>query len=125
MENIFMLATRKKLRFNVNGNINVEDLWTVGDDNLINYESQLQSEVDSFVKTARRTAVAKNKQQEDVKLRLAIVTAILDVKDQESEEQSNAKAAKEHNATLDALIAEKQMETLKGKSVEELIAMRK
>ncbi len=125
MENVFLLATRKKLRFDINGKLDVESLWSVKYEDLSEYESRLQTEVDGFGKTNRRTAVAKNQHQEDTKLRLAIVSTILDVKDQESDEATAAKAAKAHNESILALIAEKQTDALKGKSIAELTAMLK
>lgn len=119
MDNIFFEAVKKQLRFNVNGNISVEDLFTVNYDVLSRYEESLSKEVESFGKS-RRGSVNTTAAQENTKLRLAIVTAILDYRDVEKQRISSEKEIKEHNQKIMSLIKQKQDESLEGLSVEEL-----
>lgn len=78
--NVFLEATKKKLRFNVNGNLSVEDLWTVNYDQLAQYEEQLQTELEGFSTTTRRKSAQKRAAQKLVEMRLAVVTEILNTR---------------------------------------------
>jgi hypothetical protein len=126
MDNIFEQATRSKLRFQVpQGEINVEQLWSLKQETLITYEESLLEEVEKFGKNSRRRSVTKTKVQNEAELRLAIVSYILDVLDKEQSEATSAKEVKEHNARIDQLIASKKEEKMANLSLEELEALRK
>jgi len=122
---IFEKATRLKLRFQINGEITTEQLWNVKESTLIAYEEELQEQVEKFGKTSRRKSSYKTKEQESVELKLAIVSHVLDTVIKEREEAANENAAKQHNQKILALIAEKQEEGLRGKSIDELQALLK
>lgn len=125
MENIFVLASRTQLRFDLQGNITTEQLWKVDPNNLINYEEQLTEVVEGYGKSTRRKAGRKTKEQEMNELRLAIVSYVLDIRLKEQEDAKTAAADKLHNQKIMDLIAEKQDDSLKNMSVDELKALLK
>lgn len=103
--NIFEQASRDKLRFDVDGRISVEQLWTVKMQSLINFEQTLTEMVEGYGKSTRRTRQTRTEEQRANELRLAIVTHILDVREAEAEAATNAAATKEHNQKV---LAEKR-----------------
>ena len=123
--NIFEKASRLKLRFNLEGTISVEQLWTAPMTRLVDYEQALTEVVESYGKSTRRTKKVRSVEQEANELRLAIITHILDVREAEVEEASNAAAVKEHNQKILELIKNKKDAALTEKTVEELEAMLK
>lgn len=123
--NIFEQASRDKLRFDVNGQISVEQLWTVNMQSLANYEQTLTEMVESYGKSTRRTRQTRTAEQNANELRLAIVTHILDVREQEAEAATNAAATKEHNQRILELIRAKQEQKLADMSEDELKALLK
>lgn len=123
--NIFEQASRVKLRFDVNGQISVEQLWTVNMQSLANYEQTLTEMVESYGKSTRRTRQTRTAEQNANELRLAIVTHILDVREQEAEAATNAAATKEHNQRILELIRAKQEQKLADMSEDELKALLK
>ncbi len=107
--NIFEQASRVKLRFDVNGQVSVEQLWTVNMQSLTNFEQTLTEMVEGYGKSTRRTRQTRTAEQTASELRLAIVTHILDVREAEAEAEAeaatNAAATKEHNQKV---LAEKR-----------------
>ena len=78
---------------------------------------------DSFsLKNPNFIFTAKDK---TTKLRFDVVLEVLNTKSAEAEAIAEAKEIKDHNAKILNLIAEKQDESLKGKSVKQLEAMLK
>lgn len=125
MKNIFETASRLRLRFDINGQISVEQLWDAKMPALVDYEQQLTEVVEGYVKSTRRTRAARTITQEMNELRLEIVTYVLDVREKEAEEARNAASDKENNQKILALIAEKQDDQLKAMSVDDLKKMLK
>lgn len=126
MTDIFALATRKRLRFQVpQGEVNIESLWRVNVPVLISYEEELEKAVEQFGKTSRRRSQTKTAEQEDTELRLAIVSYILDVKEAEAKAATDAKQIKEYNEQIDRVIAAKKVEQMSNLSIEELEKLRK
>lgn len=103
--NIFEQASRVKLRFDVNGQVSVEQLWTVNMQSLTNFEQTLTEMVEGYGKSTRRTRQTRTAEQTANELRLAIVTHILDMREAEAEAATNAAATKEHNQKV---LAEKR-----------------
>lgn len=103
--NIFEQASRVKLRFDVNGQVSVEQLWTVNMQALTTFEQTLTEMVEGYGKSTRRTRQTRTAEQTANELRLAIVTHILDVREAEAEAATNAAATKEHNQKV---LAEKR-----------------
>lgn len=119
MDNVIFEAVKQRLRFNVGGNISTEDLFTVNYDLLSQYEESLKTEVESFGKS-RRGSTNTNATQERTKLRLAVVSVILDYRDAEKERINSERENREHNQKILGLIAQKQEKALTELSVEEL-----
>lgn len=119
--NIFEQATRKNLTFQTpKGVIIVNDLWNLSLTNLdktaVNLFKELQegSEV-SFLSSG------DNKNSE-VQLKFDVVKYILDTKKAEQAAAKQAASVKDQKDKLARLIADKEDEQLKGKSIEELKA---
>lgn len=121
--NIFEKASRIKLRFDLNGQVSVEQLWSASMTSLTDYEQQLTEVVEGYGKATRRSRKSKTVAQELNELRLAIVTHILDVREAEQVEAETAAANKQHNQKILELIQSKKESELQGKSIEELEAM--
>lgn len=121
MEN-FKLASKEKLRVETKkGNLSVEQLWDLPipelDELAVSLESQHQeSAKKSFV-------VKKTSKDKIVKLKFDIVLEILNTKVAEQEAATEAVEKKQRNAKILQLIAEKQDESLKGKSIKQLEEM--
>ena len=123
--NIFEKASRLRLRFNVEGNISVEQLWTAPMTRLVEYEQALTEVVEGYGKSTRRTKKVRSIEQEANELRLEIITYILDVREAEQEAASVIAETKEHNQKILELIKNKKDAALTEKTVEELEAMLK
>ena len=119
MNNIFETASRLKLRFDISGQISVEQLWDAKMPALVDYEQQLTEVVDGYGKSTRRTRAARTVAQEMNELRLEIVTYVLDVREKEAEEAKSAASVKEHNQKILEVIAQKQNQQLADMSIEE------
>ena len=124
---MFEKASRIKLRFDTSrGLVSVEDLWDLPlvarnrpnlDDIARELYKQLKNDDDvSFV-------LKEKKSDETVQLRFDIVRHIIEVRLAEEEAAKKAKANKEQKQKLLEIIANKQDEVLKGKNIEELMAM--
>jgi len=117
----FIKASRLKLRFDLQGQISTEQLWSVNFDQLVSFEEQLTEVVEGYGKSSRRkTSNHKSKEQELNELRLAIVTAILDIRVKEQEEAASAAETKAHNTRIKELIAAKQEAELANLPIAEL-----
>lgn len=123
--NIFEKASRVKLRFDLNGQVSVEQLWSANMQTLADYEQALTEVVEGYGKSTRRTRRNRTTEQEMNTLRLEIVTYILDVREQEAEEATNAAQNKEHNERILELLRNKQQQKLQDMTEEELKALLK
>jgi len=125
MENIFVEASRSKLRFGINGSISTEQLWDIPMTTLVDAEQALTEVCEGYAKSTRRTKRNRTKAQQENELRLKIVTYVLDVREAEQEAASLAAETKAHNQKILELIASKREGELASKSIEELEAMLK
>lgn len=120
-KNIFEIATRKKYRFPYKGQITVEDLWDLSVEELdsifktLNAKNKVQKE-ESLLDSAEKKDITLETQIE-------IIKHIVSVKLGEAEAAKNRAAKKAEKEKLLAILANKQEEDLRGKSVEELQAM--
>lgn len=120
----FKLATQQKLRVQTTkGNLSVEQLWDLPLTDLDTLAVSLQEAYDeskgkSFLK--KRTVKDKG-----LKLQFDIVLEILQTKAEEQSAAQEALETKQHNQKILQLIAEKQNDELKGKSIKQLEAMLK
>lgn len=126
---MFDRATRERLRFETpQGAISVEDLWELP----LTSRSATRANLDDIArhyygllkKGEDISFVVKERKSDDVtQLRFDIVKHIIDVKLKEKEESEQQAARKEQKQKILAILADKEMESLKGKSVEELTAL--
>lgn len=123
MEN-YKLASREKLRFQTpKGLLSVEQLWDLSLSDLDALAVALESEhKESGKKSFLVKSSAKDK---TAKLKFDIVLDVLSTKVDEKNAASEAAEVKEHNKKILTLIAEKQDESLKGKSIAQLEKMLK
>lgn len=125
--NLFEQAVRQQIRFDINGQINIEQLYNARrtsnfKESLINYEDDLTKEVKSFGERTRRTSVEKTKLQKETELKLAIITSLIDeieIDEKNAKEKANNQERKQK---LLALKAKKQEMAEEELSIEELDA---
>jgi len=117
-------ASKLKLRFTTPmGLLSVEQLWEVGIATLDILALSLETE---YKESGKKSFLTKRTKKDKIaKLKFNIVLDILTTKMEEMELLTEAKEAKEHNSKILGLIAEKQDESLKGKSIKELENMLK
>ena len=123
---MFKQASKLKLRFQTNrGVLSVEQLWELSQTDLANaikaVKKVLKTNDDDELSFLISTTVVDVENQ----LRFDVLKDVYLSKKKEAEESRDAAAAKAHNQKILALIAEKQEEGLKGKSIEELEALLK
>ncbi len=123
MEN-FKIASQKKLRFQTSkGSLSTEQLWDLSLDELDALAVSLDTE---YSQSNKKSFLVKTSSKDKVaKLKFDIVLDVLNTKNAEAEALTEAKEKKEFNERIITLIAEKEDETLKGKSAKELRAMLK
>ncbi len=121
MNELFIMATRKKFRFPFKGMISIEDLWDLSVQNLDNVFKALNAEV----KQVREESLLTTKSTEDTELdaKIEIVKYIVKVKLEEADKKKQAVARLEQKRRIQEILANKQDEALQGKSIEELQAM--
>lgn len=123
MEN-FKLATQQKLRFQtVKGLLSTEQLWDLSLEELDVVAVSLQ---DQYEESGKKSFLVKRSiKDKTIKLKFDIVLDVLNTKNEELELARQKAEDKAHNNKILELIAEKQDESLKGKSIKELEKMLK
>ena len=116
----FKQATKEKLRFQTSkGVLTIEQLWDLSLTDLDALAVSLETEhKESGKKSFLLKSSAKDK---TTKLKFDIVLDVLVTKVDEMNAATEAKEIREHNTKILTLIAEKQDEALKGKSINELM----
>lgn len=119
-QTLFERASRLKLRFSYKGLCAVEDLWdlTLEDLNELYKESKKKVDAASTDSLLKPTQV-----DEESKLRVDIVTHVFQVKQQEQIIRQKSKDQAAQKQKLLAILADKEYETLRGKSPDELRQM--
>jgi len=123
MEN-FKTASQQKLRFQTNrGSLSTEQLWDLSLEELDELAVSLETE---HKQSGKKSFIQKTSLKDKTsKLRFDVVLDVLNTKVAENEAALEAQEIKEHNKKIINLIAEKQDESLKGKSIKQLEAMLK
>lgn len=121
MEN-FKLSSQQKLRFQTaKGQLTTEQLWDLSLEELDALAVSLENE---HKESGKKSFLTKTTVRDKAaKLRFDVVLEILHTKVEEDQAASEAREIKEHNKKIIALIADKQDESLKGKTVKQLEAM--
>lgn len=119
MENLFIQASRKKLRFTTGkGEGSVEELWTLPLTKLDAIASEFDAEIEKAGKRSRlavRTAAAT-----ELELKLGIVDYIITTRQEELEASVNRLAKQQEIEKLTSLVNNKKDAALNDLSVEEL-----
>lgn len=118
---LYMVATRNKFRFPYKGVATVEDLWDLNVRELDTVYKALNSQL----KQAQEDSLLAAKSKEDAVLeaKIEIIKHIVAVKLAEAERQRIRAENREKQNRIAEIIADKQDEELRGKSVEELRQM--
>jgi len=127
---MFEKATRLKLRFDSpRGLLSIEDLWDIpltsgtGKPNLddiakgLHRELRNSSETESFVTPASDTG------NDELQLKFDLVKHVIDVRVAERNAAADAAKRRENKQRILEIVAMKEDESLRGKSLEELKAM--
>lgn len=115
-------ASRLKLRFQTNkGILSMEQLWDLSIPELDELTIRLESE---YKDSGKKSFVVKRTEKDKIaKMKFDISLDILNTKVEEDSLALEAKENKAHNEKIIALIAEKQDESLKEKSIKDLEKM--
>lgn len=119
--NIFEVATRNKYRFPYRGQISVEDMWDLPVTEL----DKIFKTLNKQVKTSQEESLLETKSKEDevLETQIEIVRHIVSIKQQEANEKLREKERKVQKQRIMEIMADKQDEALKGKSIDELQKM--
>jgi hypothetical protein len=117
-------ASKLKLRFSTTkGNLTVEQLWDL---ELTDLDSLAVSLEEAYKNSKGKSFLTKKTVKDKaIKLQFNIALDVLESKIEEEAALTEASENKKHNEKILGLIAEKQDEELKGKSVKELSKMLK
>ena len=121
-KNIFEIAVREKYTYNFRGLIKTEDLYDLKLTDLDTIYKGLKSDLaqlgeDSLIDSVDTEA------KETINNKIEIVKAVVDYKREVKKNLEDSKAKAETKRRLKDLIAQKENETLEGKSLDELKAM--
>jgi hypothetical protein len=119
MENLFIRASKAKLRFKMSkGNISTEDLWDLNLEAL----DELAKALNKEVKDAREGSFIKKKSVSNtaLNLRFDIVKFVIEEKLKEDEEKEERAVKRARKETLLGIIERKEAASMEGKSIEEL-----
>lgn len=119
--NIFEVATRNKYRFSYRGQISVEDMWDLPVTEL----DKIFKTLNKQVKTSQEESLLETKSKEDevLETQIEIVRRIVSIKQQEANERLREIERKVQKQRIMEIMADKQDEVLKGKSIDELQKM--
>ena len=120
-ENIFEMATRNKYRFPYKGMISVEDLWDLNQTQLDSIYKALNKEV----KANQEDSLMFSQTQTDLDLqaKIEIVRHIYSTKEQDAARRTAAAENAEKKRRILEILEQKQEDSLKNKSEEELLKM--
>lgn len=120
---IFEMATRNKFRFPYKGLISVEDLWDLNHVQLDSIYKNLNKEIKQIQEESLLSA--KNSEDAELQAKIDIVKHIFTVKQQEAIQRSiDAENAYKKRRIME-ILAQKQDDSLMGKSEDELKKMLK
>lgn len=120
-EELFIKATREKMRFPYKGQATVEDLWDLSMTEL----DRIYKTLNAQQKRAQEDSLLDTKSEEDEELtaQIGIVRYIFTVKQEEKKAAETARERKAQKQKIMEILANKQDEALHGKSIEELEKM--
>lgn len=119
--NAFEIAARKQMRFQFRGLIRADDLFSLSKEDLDNIYVGLRKELNAA--TEESLLKPKASEEADLQIKIAIVKYVYDSKVEEAESRKKDRERLETKKQILAIIAEKQSESLRSKSIEDLAAM--
>ena len=121
--NIFEMATRNKFRFPYKGLISVEDLWDLGQVQLDSIYKNLNKEIKQIQEESLLSA--KNSEDAELQAKIDIVEYIFTVNQKEAIQRSIDAENADKKRRIMEILAQKQDDSLMGKSEDELRKMLK
>jgi len=119
--NMFEVATRTKMRFPFRGQVSVEDLWDLGVEELDSIFKALNAELKQTQEESLLNT--RTKRDKELDIQIDIVKYIVQVKQEEDAARRDAKKRREQKQRIMELMADKQDEALRRKSLDELQSM--
>lgn len=118
---MFERAARQKTRFAYKGQLSVEDLWDLDVKEL----DKIYKTLNAKLRVCKEDGLLEKKDEpsEELSLQVDIIRHIVGVKLAEADARAQEAARKEKEQKILAIMAEKQDESLRGKTAEELSAM--
>lgn len=104
---------KEKVRFNVNGNNTIEDLYDYNSDTLANLGGKLYEQVKQFTADNPFKTTKKTKSQERLQLQYDIVKYLYEIKLAEEELAASLNSIKDEEQELLAIAAMQQQEELR------------
>lgn len=122
-EKMFETAVRSKMRFPYKGQISAEDLWDLN----VNALDDVFKSLNAKVKASQEESLlqTRSKESEELAIQIEIVKYIVSVKLAEAQAREEAKENAAKRQHILSILADKQEDALRGKSVEELQQMLK
>lgn len=118
---MFETATKKKFRFPFKGQISVEDLWDLTAEQLDSVYKALSREKKTMDEPSLATET--NETDSDLEMKIAIVKHVYAVKEDEKKRRLRRAEVLAQKRRLKDLIADKEDEALKNKSIDDLQKM--
>lgn len=120
-EEMFIKASREKMRFPYRGQATVEDLW----DLTVTELDKIYKSLNAMSKATKEESLLELTSEEDKEItaQIEIIKYIVSVKLEEKKLAEMAKERKEQKQKIMSILASKQDEALHGKSIEELEKM--
>lgn len=116
-EEMFIKASREKMRFYYKGVLTVEDLWDLPVTELDKIYKNLNAKAKE---SAEESLLSESTEDETLNTQIEIIKYIVSVKLDERDKAKKAKERKEQKEKIMSIIASKQDESLQGKSIDEL-----
>lgn len=116
-EEMFIKASREKMRFSYKGVLTVEDLWDLPVTELDKIYKNLNAKAKE---SAEESLLSESTEDETLNTQIEIIKYIVSVKLDERDKAKKAKERKEQKEKIMSIIASKQDEALQGKSIDEL-----
>lgn len=116
-EEMFIKASREKMRFSYKGILMVEDLWDLPVTELDKIYKNLNAKAKE---SAEESLLSESTEDETLNTQIEIIKYIVSVKLEERDKAKKAKERKEQKEKIMSIIASKQDEALQGKSIDEL-----
>ena len=120
-EKMFETAVRSKMRFPYKGQISAEDLWVLN----VNALDDVFKSLNAKVKASQEESLlqTRSKESEELAIQIEIVKYIVSVKLAEAQAREEAKENAAKRQHILSILADKQEDALRGKSVKELQQM--